>query len=127
MGHVDLAATFCEIADIAIPDWNQGAPLPTESGSGRERVLTEWDCEHRGTSTFIRSIYRDGLLCSAYEPSSLYDGSEGELYDLGNDPNQFENLWDDPTRKTLRSELIADLYEHLPASRPERLRWRAPV
>ncbi len=127
VGHVDLASTFCEIAGIAIPEWNQGAPLPTAPGSGRERVLTEWDCEHRGTSTFIRSIYRDGLLCSAYEPSSLYDGSEGELYDLRNDPNQFENLWDDPARKILRSELIEDLYQHLPASRPERLQWRAAV
>lgn len=127
VGHVDLASTFCEIAGVPIPEWNQGEPLPTAAGSDRERVLTEWDCEHRGISTFIRSIYREGLLCSAYEPSTLYDGTEGELYDLGADPMQFHNLWADPERQSLKSDLLADLYDHLPEARAERLAWRAPV
>ena len=28
-----------------------------------------------------------------------YDGTEGELYAVDDDPHQFENLWDDPQRK----------------------------
>jgi arylsulfatase A-like enzyme len=127
VGHVDLASTFCRIAGIDEPEWNQGAVLPTAPGSDRQRVLTEWDCEHRGTSTYIRSIYRDGFLCSAYEAGSLYEGTEGELYDLRNDPLQFENLWDDPERKSLKANLVADLYDHLPQQNSQKLAWRAPV
>jgi len=127
VGHIDLASTFCEVAGVSTPAWNQGSPLPRAPGSDRERVLTEWDCEHRGVTSYIRSLYRDGFVCSAYEAGTFYDGTEGELYDLRNDPLQFENLWDDPGRKSLRADLVADLYAHLPAARTPRLAWHAPV
>lgn len=127
VGHVDLAPTFCEIAEVEAPGWVQSRPLPHAPGSDRRQVLTEWDCGHRGTTTRIRSIYRDGLLCSAYEPGTFYDGTEGELYDLANDPRQFENLWDDPSRKQLREELVALLYESLPPMPDAWPTWEAPV
>jgi arylsulfatase A-like enzyme len=127
VGHIDLAATFCEIAGVPIPEWSQGSPLPIGPGSGRERVLTEWDSEWRGVSTSLRSIYRDGWLFTRCEAGTHYDGSEGELYDLANDPQQFENLWDDPTRQALKSDLAADLADHLPEEPAVRRAWRSPV
>lgn len=127
VGHVDLAATFCEIAGVETPAWNQGAALPTAPGSAREQVLTEWDSEFRDTSIRIRSIYRDGWLCSGYEASSLYDGSEGELYDLRNDPYQFENRWDEPALRGFQRELLAALHEGLPEMPSQRPAWRSPV
>jgi len=75
----------------------------------------------------MRSIYRDGFLCTAYEESTFYDGSEGELYDLHNDPQQFENLWDDASRRGLRNDLVADLYDSLPEMPGDRRACRAPV
>ena len=131
VGHVDLAPTFCEIAGIDAPEWLQGRPLPTTESAARaqrrERVLTEWESEFEGDSIYLRTIHRDGYTCTAYEKSSLYDGSEGELYDLALDPNQWHNLWDDPERKSLRRDLVADLYDHLPPERAERLPVIAPV
>jgi arylsulfatase A-like enzyme len=127
VGLVDLAATFCDITGVATPDWNQGEALPKASGSGRERVLTEWDSEYRGTDTHLRSIYRDGWLCTVYEKGTLYDGTEGELYDLRNDPHQWNNLWDDPNHRRLREDLAADLYAHLPAAREPKLPVEALV
>jgi hypothetical protein len=112
--YIDLAASFCEIAGVDVPSWNQGAGMPTSPGSDREQVLTEWDCDHRGTTTHMRSIFRNGILCTAYEKSSFYDGTEGELYDLANDPYQFENLWSESTHRALRDELVAQLYRSLP-------------
>ncbi|MBW2282081.1 MAG: sulfatase-like hydrolase/transferase [Deltaproteobacteria bacterium] len=127
VGHVDLAPTFCRIAGVEPMDGMQGAPLPTAPGSGRERVLTEWDCLHGGTSTHLRSIFRDGWLCTAYEKGTEYEGTEGELYDMRADPLQRVNLWDDPARKALRRELVADLYDSLPKA-PDTLRQvEAPV
>jgi arylsulfatase A-like enzyme len=144
VGQLDLAPTFCEIAGVPAPDWTQGEPLPTAPGSGRERVLCEWDSQFPGYGMHLRTIYRDGWLCTAYEPSTVgepnglekwfaetgmfgggigpispvaYDGSEGELYAVEDDPHQFVNRWDDPECKAVREDLVADMYEALPKER----------
>jgi len=127
VGHVDLAATFAEIAGVPAPPWSQGRPLPTRPGSDRTHVVTEWDCDYQGQSTHLRSIYREGWLCTAYEPSTIYAGDEGELYDLAHDPHQHENLWDDPERQALRRELVAELYASLPEAPAQRRPVVAPV
>jgi arylsulfatase A-like enzyme len=148
VGQVDLAPTFCQIAGVPIPAWAEGAPLPTAPGSGRERVLCEWDSQFPGYGMHLRSIYRDGWLCTVYEPSTdgqpnglekqsgdrvlkkcgiHYDGTEGELYDMEADPHQFVNLWDDPARKALREDLVADLYASLPEGRAQPLEVTAPA
>ena len=131
VGHVDLAQTFCRIAGIEEPDWVEGQALPVSNEDAvaqrRQRVLTEWDSEHGPVEMHIRTIYRDGYVCSAYEKGSLYDGTEGELYDLSTDPDARVNLWDDPARRILRTDLVADLYDSLPPRRTPRLERGAPV
>lgn len=148
VGHLDLAPTFCEIAGVPVPGWVEGAALPVASGSGRERVLCEWDSQFPSYGMHLRSIYRDGFLCTAYEPSTRnqpnglerffadppelvrqfigpvpplgppcpidYDGTEGELYNVHDDPHQLRNLWDDPAHQAIRDDLVADLYASLP-------------
>jgi hypothetical protein len=37
------------------------------------------------------------------------------LYDVEADPHQWHNLWDDPAHRALRDDLVADLYDSLPA------------
>ena len=148
VGHVDLAPTFCEIAGVPAADWMQGAPLPTAPGSGRERVLCEWDSQFPDCGMHLRSIYRDGWLCTAYEPSTKgvstglddfewfgrrpeypveYDGSEGEMYRVDDDPHQFRNLWSDPDYETIRKDLVADLYDNLPEARNPKLKVERPA
>jgi arylsulfatase A-like enzyme len=150
VGQLDLAPTFCRVAGVPVPGWMQGKPLPTAPGSGRERVITEWDGQFRQLGMHLRSIYRDGLVCTVYEPSTTdagwdlarlykafgvdlplpdvrYDGSEGELYDLREDPLQWRNLWSDPAYAARKSDLVADLYDHLPRPREPRLRVDAPA
>jgi arylsulfatase A-like enzyme len=152
VGQVDLAPTFCAIAGIEPADWMQGSALPVADGVAgpaatgrRERALCEWDSQFPGYGMHLRSIYRDGWMCTVYEPSTAgqpnglekalgpqvleptsvvyerrFDGpggvgiATGELYDLVDDPHQWHNLWDDPARRPLRDELIADLYGSLP-------------
>ena len=50
--------------------WVQGCSLPTAPGSGRERVLCEWDSQLPGYGFQLRSIVRDGFLCTVYEEST---------------------------------------------------------
>ena len=71
VGQVDLAPTFCRIAGVEPAEWMQGAALPTAEGEdGRERALCEWDSQFPGYGMRLRSVYRDGWLCTVYEPST---------------------------------------------------------
>ena len=150
VGQIDLAPTFCQIAGIPIPDFPQGKPLPTAPGSGRERVMTEWDSQFRQIGMHLRTIYRDGWVCTVYEkstrdygfdidqipgvfrvaqelPDIRYDGTEGELYNLKEDPRQWRNLWSDAGHQKIKSDLVADLYDNLPQPRTNPLPVDAPA
>jgi hypothetical protein len=151
VGQLDLAPTFCQAAGVPAAPWMQGAPLPTAPGSGRERVITEWDSQFDRCGLHLRTIYRDGLVCTVYEPSTrdrgfpadpvlkatgwqgaapdiVYDGTtEGELYDLVEDPLQWRNLWNDPAWQKRKQDLIADLYASLPPAREPQLAVEAPA
>ena len=127
VGHVDLAPTFCAIAGLPPGDAMQGKTLPQAPGGGHERMITEWDSDFGGAGLHLRSIYRDGHVCTAYEKSNYYDGTEGELYDLAEDPLQWRNLWDDPACRRRRDALLADLNDHLPPRRVPALAQVAPV
>jgi arylsulfatase A-like enzyme len=129
VGQVDLAPTFCRIAGIAPGEWMEGASLPltvAEAGP-REAVFTEWDSEFNGLTISLRTLYRDGWIVTAYGKSSLYDGSEGELYDLKNDPRQWRNLWDEPSAAAMKRDLLDNLRTRTPRPREPRLERVAAV
>jgi arylsulfatase A-like enzyme len=114
VGLLDLAPTFCTIAGVQPPEWMEGRPLPIDdtdaTARGFERVTTEWDSRQPdGTEIHLRTIMRDNFVCTTYQPGTVHDGTEGELYDLVLDPLQQINLWDDPERRSLRDELLIDL------------------
>ncbi|MBK5287678.1 MAG: sulfatase, partial [Acidimicrobiia bacterium] len=131
VGLVELAPTFCAIAGIEAPYYLQATPLPVDdadaSARGKERVLTEWDSELWGVAVHLRTITRDGWVCTAYRPGYVHDGTEGELYHLGDDPLQHENRWNDPAVASLQSDLVADLWDHQPVAHSPRLDVEAPV
>ncbi|MCU1394193.1 MAG: arylsulfatase family protein [Ilumatobacteraceae bacterium] len=131
VGLVDLAPTFCTIAGLVPNEWMQGKPLPVDDvdadARGFDKVLTEWDSELFGVAVHVRTITRDGWVCSAYRPGYVHDGTEGELYDLVDDPLQQVNRWDDPAAAAMRSDLVADLWDSQPPVRAPRLTLVAPV
>ncbi len=132
VGHLDLASTFCAIADIEIPDYCQGQVLPRSDAEAtaqtRDCVLTEWDSEHGPISMHLASIYeQSGWLCTSYGESALYDGTEGELYNMSEDPGQTVNLWAEQSAQGIRDDLVDLMQERLPTKRTPRLERRAPV
>src|ERR1700761_4403746 len=116
VGQIDFAPTFCRIAGLEPGEWMEGESLPLDASEAadREAVFTEWDSEFQDVSISLRTLYRDGYIVTAYGKSSIYDGTEGELYDLGNDPMQWRNLWDEPVAAALKRDLLADLRDRTP-------------
>jgi arylsulfatase A-like enzyme len=131
VGLVDLAPTFCAIAGVPVPDWMEGKPLPVDDSDadrrGFERSLTEWDSVLFGVSVHVRTITRDGWVCTAYLPGTSHDGTEGELYCRADDPLQQVNRWNDAGCAAIRSDLLADLWDHQPAMHQPLRRVVAPV
>ncbi|MFT7219848.1 MAG: arylsulfatase A-like enzyme [Candidatus Azotimanducaceae bacterium] len=132
VGHLDLASTFCAIAGIDVPDYCEGQTLPLNEEEairqGREFVFTQWDSEHGPADMHLKSVYQSGgWLCTAYESSFMYDGSEGELYNMTEDPQQRVNLWNDPGYAEKRRALVAEIYSTIPKNREPALPRLAPV
>jgi arylsulfatase A-like enzyme len=148
VGHIDLAPTFCTIAGVNVPDDMQGAPLPLTAGSGRDAVITTFDSQFSRVGMRLRTIYADGHICTVYLPTDHrrgggfplywavwgshtrvpdYSGTEGELYDVADDPHQWHNHFDDPSRRALRAALIDRMAELLPEERTPPLAVAAPT
>ncbi|MGB8859543.1 MAG: sulfatase-like hydrolase/transferase [Ilumatobacteraceae bacterium] len=131
VAHIDLAPTFCAIAGLPAAPWMEGKALPLDNADaearGFERVLTEWDSELFGVGVHVRTITRDDWVCTTYLKGSVHDGTEGELYSLSDDPLQRVNRWNDPSLASLRSDLLADLWDHQPPMKSPLPSVEAPV
>ncbi|MBI4883294.1 MAG: sulfatase-like hydrolase/transferase [Actinobacteria bacterium] len=131
VGLIDLAPTFCKIAGLASAPWMEGKALPVSDADaderGFERVLTEWDSELFGVGVHLRTITRESWVCTTCLPGSAHDGTEGELYNLAEDPLQQANRWDDPQYATVRADLLADLWNHQSPSKLPLRSVEAPV
>ena len=90
-------------------------------------VVTEWDSELLGVAVHLRTITRDGWVCTTYGAGTVHDGTEGELYVLADDPLQQVNRWDDPALRSVRDDLIDGLRAHSRPARTPRLPLEAPV
>ena len=103
-------------------------PCSTLKRRQRPAVLTEWDSVHPGGSeVHLQTVTLDGMVCTRYEAGTCHEGVEGELWDLVGDPLQRTNLWDDPVRRALRDDLVAELDALLPERPADPLRTQAPV
>ncbi len=115
VGLVDLAPTFCAIAGVEAPTWMEGYELPTSDGLGEHhQVVTEWDSVLFGVEMHLRTLYRDGWQVTTYGAGTVHDGTEGELYNMADDPLQRINRWADPSVEALRDDLVCALREAVP-------------
>lgn len=145
VGLVDLAPTFCSIAGLTPPAWMEGTALPLAAAAQRPPVLTTFDSNFAAVGMHLQTIFDGRYLCTAYDRSDdrggdfpvywsvwgrgsevpRYDGSEGELYDCHEDPQQRHNLWAE--RPGVRSALVEELRARLPPHRSPRLPFAAPT
>jgi len=120
----DIAPTLLDFCDVEIPERMQGKSLrPILVGEGdphhhRNSVRTEY---YRTLSYLERHVIQQGgqgsfgtMIRDEQYKLVTYHGHEvGELYDLINDPSEFNNLWADPTYTDIRFRLMKQSFDSL--------------
>jgi arylsulfatase A-like enzyme len=109
---VDLAPTLLEAAGLDVPRRMQGRSL-LEIAAGRADPSAHRDAvysEYYNAWTH-RPSYAT-VLRSKHEKIVVYHGvDEGELYDLDEDPDEFNNLWHVPARTPMKMRLMKRAFD----------------
>ncbi|MBT3535950.1 MAG: sulfatase-like hydrolase/transferase [Rhodospirillaceae bacterium] len=111
-GTIDIARTVLARAGLAPFNGMQGhdlGPLMRGEVDGlRDGMMVEQDAQ-RPNFHFDGPIKARTYLTQRWR-LSRYMGSEfGELYDLQNDPNEMQNLWDEPGHAEIKGKLLGDM------------------
>ena len=106
---LDIAPTLLELAGLEVPGYMQGSSLlSTIDGSESNRQLEQEfvRCEYynaiRAPDSTHATMYRD----QRYKLVVYHGHDLGELYDLEEDPEEFENMWDEAEAQPLKLELM---------------------
>ena len=109
----DVAPTLLQLAGLPIPRGMQGRSLlPILTGNAsphqhRDFVRCEYyDAIDQPDRTFA-TMYRD----RRWKLIVYHDHGIGELYDMANDPYEFNSLWDDPEHQSLKIELLQKSFD----------------
>ena len=108
----DLAPTLLQAAGAPVPEWMQGRSLlPLASGGAdprrhRDAVLCEYFDALDAPDATRATMYRE----RRYKLVVYHGHGLGELYDLEQDPGEFDNLWDDPAHAALKADLLLQSY-----------------
>jgi arylsulfatase A-like enzyme len=110
-GTLDIATTVLDRAGLAGYNGLQGRSLlqAVEGGAtGYDSLLIE-EHQRRGYMG-LENNFRARSLITDQHRLTLYEGVKwGELYDLTNDPDESNNLWDVSDVNTIRSDLTERL------------------
>lgn len=108
----DITPTLLEIANVPIPEETQGRSLVPILRSDAPGI------QHRD---FVRCEYLDAVDLPGHSRATMYRNRQwklnvyhnhgvGELYNMSEDPAEFDNLWDSPAHRNIRDELLQKSY-----------------
>ncbi len=105
---IDLATTFCEVADVPVPETFRGRSLlpllSGDDGNGREDIFSTYHGNQFGL--YSQRMVRDRRWKYVWNATA-----EDELYDLASDPGELTNRATDPTcaseLERLRARVVA--------------------
>lgn len=108
---IDIAPTLLSLAGIEVDKAIQGMSFTDTVFEGadfhKETVVTDFN-DSLGTSEVTHDT-RASMTCDGRHKLVVYHSHPGlgELFDLQEDPNEFNCLWDDPDYAELKAKLIA--------------------
>jgi arylsulfatase A-like enzyme len=104
----DQAPSILELAGLAVPETMQGRSLlpilrgEIDAGFHRQFVRSEYYDAIWMDDASYGTMYFDGR----YKLITYHNHDLGELYDLADDPGEFDNLWDDRECVELKMRLL---------------------
>lgn len=110
---VDIVPTLLELTGLTIPDEMHGKSLlpilrgETESSDHRDFVRCEYYDALAMRDHSFATMYRN----RRYKLVVYHGHNEGELYDLENDPNEFNNLWHAQEMQEVKLHLLKDSFD----------------
>lgn len=109
---VDLVPTLLQAAGLDIPERVQGRSLipflnnTADPEHHRDSVF----CEYYNSWTH-RDAYGTMLRTSTQKIVVYHGTDQGELYDLKNDPDEFQNLWHSPEHTSMKLRLMKQCFD----------------
>lgn len=105
---VDLAPSFLAHAGLQADRWMSGVDQSPVWRGEKEAVRDHVLVENRHQPTTIHQrCYIDGR----HKLTVYYECDYGEMFDLEKDPQERNNLWDDPAMQSLKLELFRKLVD----------------
>ena len=108
---IDLVPTLCEAVGIPVERQMQGKSfLPICTGAAEEDHHRDTVyCEY--TNSWSHQAYGTMLRTQTHKIVVYHGTDQGELYDLVEDPDEFNNLWSDPEFVNLKSSLVKQAFD----------------
>ncbi len=109
---IDIAPTLLEASCIDIPDYIQGQSLmPILIGQAPESQHRKYVFSEYYNAWTHKHSY-GSMLRTRDEKVVVYHGTDqGELYDLKNDPDEFENLWNNRSHTEIKMRLLKACFD----------------
>ena len=106
---MDLGPLILDLAQVEKrPDMEAKSLLPAVQGKDwkpREYVF----CEQVKDGIFTGNLFQTMIRNDKWKLVHFVDATYGLLIDLENDPDEFNNLWDDPDCASVKNELLLTL------------------
>ena len=122
----DLGPTVLELADAPVDDSMEAESLVPalegdEGWTGREVVFAE----HARTGILRETEFMTMVRTDDWKLVHFVDHDEGQLFDLNADPEEEENLWNDPEVQDVKRDLVDELLTWRIESGVETAEWAA--
>jgi len=120
---VDIAPTILELAGVPAPEGMQGeslAPRLAGEASGKQAAMVQfspWTAYDGGRfPDGPKRLHLNALVTEDHKLVHYAGQPFGELFDLGQDPGELRNLYEDPAYREVRGDLTDRLLDRLGAT-----------
>ena len=112
---VDIVPTICDLLDVGTPVNVAGKslyPAFTNPEYRHREYVHSMSVEHRAKPDTKEGYTRGEMVRTERWKLAVYTDDLGELYDLENDPDEINNLFDSPELATIKIELLEEMVKH---------------
>ncbi len=100
---VDVAPTCMEYCGLSVPNTMSGKSQKGVWNGEKREVRKHIICEHHHEPT---KVHLKTYVDERYKITVYYNSQDGEIFDLEQDPNEVNNLWNEEKYKDLKESLL---------------------